>query len=303
VVRVTVDLVTHKDVARAVGKRSDRALEIERRVVAGRGHRLDLRRLDHPPRRPHPLAAYAGHADVGGQVRFEQVMPGPYLFELTTPLEDAIEATPLRVAVTARAGEVAEGKIVLEPLSHAAAEACGMRSLDKGTAVLAGRIALGSGDPAAKARVTVEWTGDERHTDTRDDGWFRICGVPTGTLLLVKASHGSELATSALTPDAAEIVHPLALRMTPCRTQCSQRSGDVRGAALPHCGGGGCSGGTADVLAAAALPRLDALRHLDGRSAQPRERRRRPRAGREAGSLDSNATGLGRRSAITLRLD
>jgi hypothetical protein len=158
---------------------------------------------------------YAGHADVGGHVRFEQVMPGPYLFELTTPLEDAIEAAPPRIAVTARAGEVAEGKIVLEPLSQAAAEACGVRSLDKGTAVLAGRIALGSGDPAAKARVTVEWTGDERHTDTRDDGWFRICGVPTRTLLLVRASRGSELATYTLTLDAAEIVHPLTLRMTP----------------------------------------------------------------------------------------
>jgi hypothetical protein len=45
--------------------------------------------------------------------------------------------------------------------------------------VLAGRIALGSGDPAAKP-VTVDWTGDERHT-----------------------------------LDAAEIVHPLTLRMTP----------------------------------------------------------------------------------------
>lgn len=96
-----------------------------------------------------------------------------------------------------------------------APEACGVQSLDRGTAVLAGRIALGSGDPAGKARVTVEWMGDERHTDTRDDGWFRICGVPTGTLLLVKASHGSELATSTLTLDAAEIVHPLTLRMSP----------------------------------------------------------------------------------------
>jgi hypothetical protein len=55
----------------------------------------------------------------------------------------------------------------------------------------------------------------EAITFTKRSGWVRICGVPIGTLLLMKASHGSELATSALTLDAAEIVHSLAIRMTP----------------------------------------------------------------------------------------
>ena len=158
---------------------------------------------------------YAGHPDIGGHVRFEQVIPGTYLFEATTPLHDLVGAVPARVAVTARPGELVEGTVVLQPLARAAAAACGERSLDRNAAVLAGTVSSGDGTPAARARVTVEWTGGDDHADTRGDGWFRICNVPKGTLLLIKASRDRALATTTVTLGPDEIVHPLMLRMTP----------------------------------------------------------------------------------------
>ena len=160
-------------------------------------------------------SAFAGHPDIGGHVRFEQMMPGPYLFEATTPLHDLIGFAPPRVTITPRAGEIVEGKVVLEPLARAAAEVCGVRSLDRNTAVLAGFASLGDGTPAAKAHISIEWPDGEQHTEAREDGWFRICSVPTGTLLLLKASRDHALATSAFTLDAGEIVHRLALQLTP----------------------------------------------------------------------------------------
>ena len=158
---------------------------------------------------------YAGHADIGGHVRFEQVLPGAYLFEVTTPLHDAIEAPPARVAVTAHANQVVEATVALEPLARAAAGVCDVRSLDEHTAVLAGSVSLGDGTPALEARVTVEWTGGDEHADTRQDGWFRICGIPTGKLLLIKASQGQSLATTALTIDPGVVVRQLSLHMSP----------------------------------------------------------------------------------------
>jgi hypothetical protein len=157
---------------------------------------------------------YAGHPDAGGHVRFEQVIPGPYLFEVSTPLHDLIRATPARVAVTARAAEMVEAAVVLEPLARAAAAVCKVKSLDKNTAVLAGTVSLGDAQ-VSRARVTVEWTGGDDHTDTDDDGWFRICGVPTDTLLLIKAGRDHAIATTSLTLEPSEIVHPLAIRLTP----------------------------------------------------------------------------------------
>ena len=158
---------------------------------------------------------YQGYADIGGHVRFEQVLPGDYLFEVTTPLHEAIEAVPAHVAVTARPGEVVDDRVVLEPLAEAAAMVCEVGSLERNTAVLAGHVVSGDGTAASKARVVVEWMGGDEHADTRSDGWFRICGVPTGKLLLVKASLDNRLATMAMTLAPNEVVHPLSMRMTP----------------------------------------------------------------------------------------
>jgi hypothetical protein len=156
---------------------------------------------------------YQGTADASGHVRFEQMLPGDYLFEATTPLHEIIGAVPAHVAVTVGPNEVTEARVNLIPLAVAAATVCQVDALDKGDAIVAGRVWLGDSTLVPHARVSIEWDGGDAHADTRDDGSFRICNVPTGTLLLIKASRGSALATTALTIDSGEIVRPLALRL------------------------------------------------------------------------------------------
>ncbi|HEY2378287.1 MAG TPA: carboxypeptidase-like regulatory domain-containing protein [Gemmatimonadaceae bacterium] len=157
---------------------------------------------------------YEADADAGAHVRFEQVLPGEYLFEATTALHEIIDAVPARVAVTAKPNEVVDARVNLIPLAAAAATVCQVDALEKDRAVVAGRVWFGDSTLVAHARVAVEWPGGDAHADTRDDGWFRICNVPTGTLLLVKASRGSELSTTTVTIAPGEIVQPLVLRLS-----------------------------------------------------------------------------------------
>ena len=157
---------------------------------------------------------YGGYADIRGQVRFEQVLPGPYLFEATSPLHDAVEASADRSVVTVRAGELADGIVRLKPLAKAAAEACGVSRLDRESGVLAGHVMQGD-EPVAKVRVSLEWVGGEPSIESRDDGYFKFCNVPVGKLILVRASHGSLMVTTTVTLTANEIVRPLELKLRP----------------------------------------------------------------------------------------
>jgi hypothetical protein len=142
-----------------------------------------------------------------------RLLPGPYLFAATTPPFGVIGSSAAHVAATARAGEVVDAKLRVPALADAAATVCGARSLDRGTAVLAGVVSLGD-SLVDRARVTVEWPDGEQQADTREDGSYRLCGVPTGTLLMIKASKDNALATTPLTLDAGEIVHAIDLHLT-----------------------------------------------------------------------------------------
>ena len=157
---------------------------------------------------------YEGYTDVQGQVYFEQVLPGTYLFEATTPLHDAIEPSADRATVTVSPGVRAEGLVRLKPLAQAAAEVCNVRQFDRNTSVLAGHVLLGD-DPVAKVRVSLEWVGGDPTMESRDDGYFRFCGVPTGKLVLIRASAGKLMATTTVTIPAGEIVQRLDLRLQP----------------------------------------------------------------------------------------
>ena len=157
---------------------------------------------------------YGGYADVSGQLSFEQVLPGPYLFEATTPLHDLIEAPLERSTVIVRPGERAEGLVRLEPLAQAAAKVCDVRRVDRNSAVLAGHVLHGD-NPEAKVRVSLQWVGGDPTMETRDDGYFRFCGVPTGKLILVRASRDDLMATTTLTIDPKEIARGLEMHLQP----------------------------------------------------------------------------------------
>jgi hypothetical protein len=157
---------------------------------------------------------YAGETDVAGNIRFYYVLPGTYLFEATTALHDLIEAIPTRVAVTVRANEVAEGRIALKPLATAAAEVCDQDGLDRNAGIVAGRV-LRDSMPAANVRVTAEWPGGDRSAESREDGYYRMCNIPTRKLVLIRASRGPEMMTTTLTLTKDEIVRRLELEIRP----------------------------------------------------------------------------------------
>lgn len=157
---------------------------------------------------------YGGTTGAEGQVRFEQVMPGTYLFAATTPLLDALEAPGKRTVVTVRAGEPADALVRLEPLAKAAAEVCDVAHLDRDSGVLAGHVLHGD-DALARVHVSLQWPGGDPSIETRDDGYFRFCNVPVGKLILVKASYEKLMATTTVTLAPNEIVHPLELKLQP----------------------------------------------------------------------------------------
>ena len=157
---------------------------------------------------------YGGYSDLHGVVGFQQVLPGTYLFEATTPLHDAIEAPLDRSVVTVRPGEVTDALVKLKPIAQAAAEACQVPRLDRNSGVIAGRVLHGD-EPVGKVHVSLEWVGGDPTTDTREDGYFRFCNVPVSKLILVRASHENLMVTTTVTLAANEIVRPMELKLQP----------------------------------------------------------------------------------------
>jgi hypothetical protein len=159
---------------------------------------------------------YGGYTALDGSVIFAQMLPGTYLFEATTPLHDAIEASGERTVVTVAADTVAEARVVLPPLAEAAAEVCHDHRLGRNESVIAGRVSLGeNASPMPRVRVTAEWPGGDAEARTRADGYYRLCGIPRGKLVLVRASAEQYMVTQALTLDARELVKPLDLKLQP----------------------------------------------------------------------------------------
>jgi len=148
---------------------------------------------------------YGAESDVFGHLRFVGIVPGTYLFEATTPLHEAIQAIPERIAVTVQPDETLDARVALKPLARAAAEVCKVRALDHDAGVIVGHVTH-EDVPAEKVRITVEWPGDERTVDTRQDGYYRICNVPAGKLLLVRASREDLMATVSMTLRSGELV-------------------------------------------------------------------------------------------------
>jgi len=63
--------------------------------------------------------------------------------------------------------------------------------------------------------VTVEWPDGYLETRTRNDGYYRLCGIPRGKLILVRASAESYMVTQTLTLGGEELVRQVDLKMQP----------------------------------------------------------------------------------------
>ena len=159
---------------------------------------------------------YGGYSSIDGTMRFDGVLPGTYLFEATTPLHDLIEATGERTLVSVRADTVVEARVTLTPLADAVAAVCADKRPGRDESVLAGHVTLGENDsPMPKVRVTLEWPGGDAEAESRNDGYYRICGVPRGKLILVRASADSYMVTQTLTLEKEELVRQLDLKLRP----------------------------------------------------------------------------------------
>jgi hypothetical protein len=159
---------------------------------------------------------YGGYTAMDGSMRFEGVLPGTYLFEATTPLHDLIEATGERTLVSVRADTVVEARVTLTPLADAAAAVCADQRPGRDESVVAGHVTLGENEsPMPKVRVTLEWPGGEAEAETRNDGYYRACGVARGKLILVRASAERYMVTQTVTLEKDEVVRKLDLKLQP----------------------------------------------------------------------------------------
>jgi len=157
---------------------------------------------------------FRGHAPAEGGVRFSELLPGRYLFEASTPSLDLIEATTLRTTVTVKPDTVIDAQVSVKPLLQAAREVCDDDHFGPANSILAGRLTIAaSNGPVARSKLTAEWNGGSRETVSRQDGYYRICGVPRGKLLLVRASADELVATKTVTLEADEVVRRLDLSM------------------------------------------------------------------------------------------
>ena len=155
------------------------------RVVAlAAGARLDSRR--------------AASTDSLGRYHIDSLAPGRYLVGLESPLLDSLEIvlTPREVAVAE--GGAATTDLALPPAAKLRSAVCSGATLPKDKGVLYGHIVDAATEaPLAGAVVTAAWrelTVDRktlrsesnlRTTSVAADsaGWYRVCGVPTGSWL------------------------------------------------------------------------------------------------------------------------
>lgn len=158
----------------------------------------------------------SGYSPADGRVRFSELLPGTYLFEASTPQLDLIEATALRTTVTVLPDTVVEAQVSVKALLQAAREVCDDDHFGNNSGILAGHLTVApSNSPVPRAKLTVEWHGGSRETVSRQDGYYRICGVPRATSLVVRTSAAGLMVAKTVTLEHDEVVGRLDLQLLP----------------------------------------------------------------------------------------
>jgi hypothetical protein len=159
---------------------------------------------------------FSGYTPADGRVLFSELLPGTYLFEASTPLLDVIEATALRTTVTVKPDTIVEARVSVKPLLQAAREVCDDDHFAPNNSILAGHLTVAAtGSPLPRAKLTVEWDGGSRETVSRQDGYYRICGVPRGIPLVVRTSADGLMVTKTVTLERDDVVRRVDLPLLP----------------------------------------------------------------------------------------
>jgi hypothetical protein len=192
--------------------------------------------------------------DAKGQFAFDDLPPGAYVVALESPLLDSLELPLPPTTVVLLPGERRHIALAVPSGATLRTLACPDVDLSPGIGAVAGRAydAL-DGKALRGASLVIGWTETTvdratfRATNVRQGagvktdslGRFRICGVPTGTYLDVRASLDAyrELAIQVLVPDDAGVARQdLAFTPTerPARVEATASlSGIVYGATSP----------------------------------------------------------------------
>jgi hypothetical protein len=157
-----------------------------------------------------PLSAAT---DARGRFTIAGALPGRYTLEVRTPSLDSVGAAyPVQVTFTDSTSAVVEVRV---PSASQVVEAlCGARPLDA-PGIVIGNVAMrGDTVPPRAVKVVAEWREQRvsaavapgapiaaeqtRWLEARPDarGTFRLCGVPTGTALTLRAEHDSAAAVA-----------------------------------------------------------------------------------------------------------
>lgn len=146
----------------------------------------------------------AASTDSLGRYRIDSLRPGRYLVGLESALLDSLEITLAPREVAVAEGAVATTDLALPPATKLRSAVCSGAALPTDRGVLYGHVVDAATEaPLAGAVVTVAWrelTVDRttlrsesnlRTTSVSADsaGWYRVCGVPTGTWLSFLTEH------------------------------------------------------------------------------------------------------------------
>ena len=179
-----------------------------------------------------PDSRRAASTDSLGRYRIDSLRPGRYLVGLESPLLDSLEITlaPREVAVTE--GAVATTDLALPPATKLRSAVCSGATLPADRGVLYGHVVDAATEaPLPGAVVTVVWRelSLDRATLRSESilhnasvaadsaGWYRVCGVPTGTWLSFLLQHRNHTgaAVRAIVDDSLGIaIRHLSLDLT-----------------------------------------------------------------------------------------
>ena len=149
--------------------------------------------------------------DSTGRYRIDSLPSGRYRVGFESPLLDSLEITLTPREVAVQQGAVAKMDLALPPAAKLRSAVCSGASLPADRGVLYGHVVDAATEaPLIGSVVTVVWRelsvdrqtlrseSNLRTTSVTADstGWYRVCGVPTGTWLSFLVQHHNRLGTA-----------------------------------------------------------------------------------------------------------
>lgn len=146
----------------------------------------------------------AASTDSSGRYRIDSLQPGRYRVGFESPLLDSLEMTLAPHEVVVAQGAVATSDLALPSAAKLRSAVCSGATLPAEKGVLYGHaVDAATEAPLAGAVVVAMWreltvdkktlrseTNERIASDTTDEGgWYRLCGIPTGTWVSYQLQH------------------------------------------------------------------------------------------------------------------